>query len=413
MSSNLKLVAEIIASGDTELLTLFISKSKVTLDMLQDFTYMLLFESYRANKSQFIKVIAESLCYNPYVEQGIDIILYLLNNKNMTYKVCRWVIKSDPNYTFFYLTYNMITFLYREDGLREFLIMLRKACKEKSYKVFEALIEECNSEIDVVYLEVLGQFKSKYSKGTYKPYVSNYGLTNKILSKYNNYELPTTISKEDVEKIYFKESHSEEEKAINDEKMKELMENKIIQERFGDGDVIENIVNAFNDTKVEGKEDLVRIMNESLLIDKMRNDEDFFRLLGPVNPGIGAEGTVCELFGGCRMFTCRCYVETDTADFPDDELDVDWFTGKCDYCDVKISRRCDALRMLVIDRGWSGCYCSIDHTINSMFYVNQKEQETEEELGEKLELTVQDKYMIYRMRMYYNSITTIGIQAHK
>lgn len=411
MDNKLKIIGEIIALGDTELLTRFISRSRITLEFLPDFTYMLLYESYKAKKPQFIQVIAETLCVNNYViDQGIELYLYLLHNKNMTVEVCKWVLKNNPRLTFFYLVYNMLTFLYREDGLRDFLIMLRKASGEKNENVFQSLIEECNSEIDETYLEVLTQFKSKYSKGVYKDYVSNYGLTNNILNKYDNYEIPDTISEEDVRNIYFKEGNSEEENRINEEKLKELIDNKVVNKKFGDGDIISNVVKAFNNSKVEGKSELVKIMNEYILLDKIRNDEDFFRMLGPVNPGIGVKGSVCEYFGGCRMLTCKCYVETDTADFPDDELDVDWFTNECQYCNVRIPRRCDAMRLLVTERGWYGCFCGIDHAISSMFYNNVKEEEEDEE---ELQMTLQDKYIISRMKIYYNNIKTIGIQAQK
>jgi len=96
----------------------------------------------------------------------------------------------------------------------------------------------------------------------------------------------------------------------------------------------------------------------------LQYEEELFRILGPANAVYGASLTsdhVCSRYGGDRMFTCVCFEVVD----PEDDViyeqeEVDWFTGSCDVCSMRIAQRYYAVRKPLVHGGWKGCYCSFD-----------------------------------------------------
>lgn len=112
-------------------------------------------------------------------------------------------------------------------------------------------------------------------------------------------------------------------------------------------------------------------------LDAGQNDENLFRILGPVNllTGDRLDGDrVCALWGGCRMLTCNMFERDDSRaglSYPAseggaalDEGDVidyaaDWFyLARCHRCDRRIRSRAHAIREPLPYGGWRGCYCS-------------------------------------------------------
>lgn len=94
--------------------------------------------------------------------------------------------------------------------------------------------------------------------------------------------------------------------------------------------------------------------------ERLDNDVEIFRILGPVNPQFNvdlARDHVCYKYGGCRMFTCN---EFEIFDPDDDTIDenVDWFIGSCQYCYNRIKNRYHAIRRPLSLGGWVGCFCS-------------------------------------------------------
>lgn len=93
------------------------------------------------------------------------------------------------------------------------------------------------------------------------------------------------------------------------------------------------------------------------------DDQDLFRILGPVNAYYDIDLTMnhkCSRYGGCRMLTCTCFANYDyDDDFEDVDTDeIDWFTGSCEQCHLKIARRPHAFRLPRVNGAWRGCYCS-------------------------------------------------------
>lgn len=107
-----------------------------------------------------------------------------------------------------------------------------------------------------------------------------------------------------------------------------------------------------------------RILLEPILEAKNRenlaDDLPIYRILGPANAmadiNLAEEGECCR-YGGCRMFTC-VHFEGD-PDLPDeDQEELDWFTGVCEECHLKIRVSAHAVRLPLVHGGWKGCYCS-------------------------------------------------------
>lgn len=114
----------------------------------------------------------------------------------------------------------------------------------------------------------------------------------------------------------------------------------------------------------------------------MYNDIPIFREFGPVNQmysttSIESSERICNLHGGCRMFLCCEFEETDEED---DEIS-DWFTGRCQVCEECVENKYYCLRMPLLHGGWKGCYCSfaclvedIPDELTSLLVGRMKEQ---------------------------------------
>lgn len=121
-------------------------------------------------------------------------------------------------------------------------------------------------------------------------------------------------------------------------------------------------------------------------------DESLFRIFGPANPLVDQDLTMngkSNLYGGCRMFLCDIFDWVE-----DDNYYADWFTGVCDYCNMRIMHRWYAIRKPKVHGGWVGCYCKWDCVEKSIF-----EESQEPNLGLR-EL----------IKIFSNKINEIGIQ---
>jgi len=115
---------------------------------------------------------------------------------------------------------------------------------------------------------------------------------------------------------------------------------------------------------------------------RLFDDKALFRKYGPSHPTYNTtldEDTPCGSYGGCRMFLCICHETTD-EDLDNIErgymlLDnVSWFTGKCKSCKLTIKKMSRAVRKILIDGGWIGCYCSIKCVKQDIFRERTPEE---------------------------------------
>lgn len=130
-------------------------------------------------------------------------------------------------------------------------------------------------------------------------------------------------------------------------------------------------------------------------LDKLQDDTELFRILGPANPSI-ASGVQELRYGGWRMFSCTKF------DFNSEEDKIeDWFTGgeqgsmsgNCMQCRSKILARHLAVRLPHWSGGWKGCFCSWDCA-----WYWSTEQEPTNELSRML------------LSKYSKQVSEIGIQ---
>lgn len=122
---------------------------------------------------------------------------------------------------------------------------------------------------------------------------------------------------------------------------------------------------------------------QGLKLEQLENDENRFRILGPLNVVEFGESGVYEDDIGSRMFSCYIndyHKESDTYE--------NWFTGYCLYCDLRIKHYWNAVRIPVYNNGgWNGCYCSfkclrkaIDKDFNPNYVSNCSVDYFEEQL---------------------------------
>nr|WIL03340.1 type I restriction modification DNA specificity domain protein [Cedratvirus plubellavi] len=143
-----------------------------------------------------------------------------------------------------------------------------------------------------------------------------------------------------------------------------------------DGIAIDNIEEARNVLRAsivqltpEQLNDLTKGRIEEALktenLNTLQTNTELFRILGPSNPQIGA-GMEDFLTSQDRMFTCSLY------DYDEDEDETeDWFLGYCLVCSRKIENYWYAVRAPHSQGGWSGCYCSFEHTRQDLLNRDQ------------------------------------------
>lgn len=85
---------------------------------------------------------------------------------------------------------------------------------------------------------------------------------------------------------------------------------------------------------------------------EVENDNARNRIWGPLNAG---DGICSNSEGPCRMLYCNCYRDTE-----EEVPDTDWFTGRCDYCQVRLLDPSHAVRAPMEDGGWRGCFCDFN-----------------------------------------------------
>lgn len=106
----------------------------------------------------------------------------------------------------------------------------------------------------------------------------------------------------------------------------------------------------------ERKRELLLPIIKNQKEEELDSDRLLYWIFGPNNPLISQDLTLktpSAKYGGCRMFL------TNLFDY-DEEFDyvVDWFTGNCEQCLLRIQHRWYAVRMPKEHGGWTGCFCS-------------------------------------------------------
>ncbi len=153
--------------------------------------------------------------------------------------------------------------------------------------------------------------------------------------------------------------------------------------------VREAFVTAYNVGTVEQKVALLGDLAGEISKEVLVNDEKLFTILGPTNPIYGMildpESDCCK-YGGCRMLTCIDFENEDEfgiIDEDDPEDTIEWFSGFCEYCHLKIAKKIYALRRPLTFGGWKGVFCSFKclrevvpmNDVLNHFIINQIEDQ--------------------------------------
>ena len=149
---------------------------------------------------------------------------------------------------------------------------------------------------------------------------------------------------------------------VNQQLFEEMVERYKDEEEFDEEDVKKVVFedNVWESVPIFMSSPLmmqIKLMNERFNLGLPEFDDTLiFQVYGPSNPSKNC--LECLDLGGCRMLVCNAFEDVEIYDEEYDDLEVDWFTGKCKSCSVKIPEREYAVRKPFIDGGWSGCYCS-------------------------------------------------------
>lgn len=141
-------------------------------------------------------------------------------------------------------------------------------------------------------------------------------------------------------------------------------------------DVFEQLVDKLRAMTVSDREDMISDLVKQNNLMLLALNPELFRVLGPcLAMGQAYEMRLksrdpCNMFGGCRVYTCH---ENENLDPNTSELiiedpvtsgrlhELEWFTGRCanEQCKLLIRKKCHAVRLPIpTEGGWLGCYCS-------------------------------------------------------
>jgi len=155
-----------------------------------------------------------------------------------------------------------------------------------------------------------------------------------------------------------KKNYAEYPSWVTNKKTDKTVINDIESQEFDDKFDLINNENADMDDVLEN---ITNITKDMICLNPIE-----FQLRGPKN---GEKG--CE--GGCYMFDCECFYNTE-----DDEEDENsfWYTGECGKCGLHIRNIKHAIRFPVEGGGWKGCFCGMicmmDSDIIKDSYVNSR-----------------------------------------
>lgn len=186
-------------------------------------------------------------------------------------------------------------------------------------------------------------------------------------------ELPDADLLEDVE-VEIAEPDIED---IPTEEMADLLTEGLLNEGFNIDDIDrarDEIKDRLDAVDLETKKAMMLPTLKQNELQSLHDDEELFRIFGPSHPvdnnPLDGE-TPCGMYGGCRLFLCVCHetngqsalvdndlFNDDPVDPQDDIFITDWFTGNCQNCNLKIAKRCYAVRQPLVSGGYRGCYCS-------------------------------------------------------
>jgi hypothetical protein len=143
--------------------------------------------------------------------------------------------------------------------------------------------------------------------------------------------------------------------------------------------------------------------------------EDPDMLEGPPNGYANPQTQHCvgapdfRAIGQCHMLTCGCRNDDEDAEYYD-PVRLEWFTGKCEHCQIRIVKACYALRLPCDAGGWIGCFCSAECalvTANNEIQagLNPKEKYTK---FNQMMAAIQYKKIVDREDLYATEEETIG-----
>jgi hypothetical protein len=224
--------------------------------------------------------------------------------------------------------------------------------------------EYSNIELRKFFINRLTYYNTSNSN-TSNSNTSNSNTSNSNTSNFNNEILIDTNKFED---IFTKNKNLPKVKDV----ISLILENMlafISYEKTKDIDVITNaIMIKYSMSSSLDKIKMLKSSNIEAFKDiKDFDDSELFELLGPVNTMysyIEMNDYQCVKYGGCRMYVCSHFEEIDTNGykidlFDDNDIELEWFRGKCDECDTKISSKKHSIRQPLLYGGWKGCYCSV------------------------------------------------------
>lgn len=142
--------------------------------------------------------------------------------------------------------------------------------------------------------------------------------------------------------------------AIPLEQMTDLLYNKL--NPWVEDASINSIHTALQNTNPEDRQTINNILNTLNTQENLQEDTNYIPYFGPSNPLQFQGGNID---GQDRMLLCNFYDhDPETGD------DIDWFSGACDKCGLRIRQQHHSVRMPIINGGWEGSFCSWECATN-------------------------------------------------
>lgn len=294
-----------------------------------------------------------------------------LNNSTLSY-----IVLSNPTYTYVELMDDLINF----DSSQEVAVACARADEifgqqpHQTYKILRNNAREIGNYIVEEYM--VDKISETAPYASVPEYIKNY-----LSDYYPEYKdkLPTEI---ELEKMAEEQSKIKPIELPSDDEAVEILTEGL--SRYGisteEIDSVKEIVRQEISDETKKRELLTPLLKNQ---NEQRLDADrvLFWIYGPSNPLVGQDLNIdapSYNFGGAREFLCDLFDYDEENDYV-----MDWFTGSCKQCLLKIREKWHAVRKPRAFGGWESCYCSWS-CVKEDFNERENFEEEEDLLTERI-----------------------------
>lgn len=384
----MKLIFDAISTDNSLDVSIWIKRiplEKLDVDTSDTILNQFLTACVAANRHLIARIIFNEFVENNASEEVLPLLTYIFTKYRFSENLLAFMARVYPEITFFEHVTNLISF---DQGPIVPIAMKRllQIYGEQSFDTYKELLDVAREEQNDDMIDFLESKLDETAPFAERPpWVKNFvvwDLTgtltySDIPSGYllarprNRPEAPKADDLPYEDEIIVPPSDPIHIQLPSNEKATELLTEGLRELGFPPEDIEiaqDTIRSQLNISTVEEKYLLLEgFIKENIKLDRLTSDIARFRIFGPANPIFDVplpeeEEDVEDPTSPSHEWESRMFTSTEFDRYdPDLEIvddDVDWFTGNCDVCHLKIANRYWAIRAPRPHGSWEGVYCS-------------------------------------------------------